>query len=354
MAGIDRLFGALTDLRGSDLHLAPGRPPMARLLGEVGPLRGEEPLKVEAVKRLIEEIAPATGPDGKPGDPWGRPFVYELPGKARFRIRVFRQVRGLSAVCHLVPLRPSTLAELGLPAPVVRLARLTQGLVLVTGPDGAGKSSTLAALVEAMNGERAAHVVTIEEPIEYLHDSRRSLVTQTEVGLHGRSFCECLRAARREDADVVLVSEIPDLETLRAILDLSDGGALVLAATTASSSARAIERLVELFPDGEEDVARGRLANALRVIVAQRLIRSSDGKGRVCAAEVAVFTSGLASLVREGKCAQLAAAIHAGKAEGMLTLEQSLSDLVERKKISREAARAETNLREFSAGLLEG
>ena len=322
---IDRFLKLMADRGASDLHLSTGRAPMLRLSGGVEAIR----YRVIDERDFIGLLQPITPPRLwqqflKTGD---ADFAYELPGVARYRVNIFRQQRGPSAVFRIIPNKLITLEELNMPEAVAQLGQLLSGLVLVTGPTGSGKSTTLAALLHEMNRTRPQHVVTIEDPIEFVHKNRRSLFSQKEIGTHARSFSEALRMALREDPDVILVGEMRDLETIEIALNAADTGLLVLGTLHTNSAAKTIDRIISVFPASRIDEVRGLLANGLKAIVAQQLLNRKGG-GRVAAIEVLLSTPALASCIREGKSHQIPDIISSGKRLGMLAMDDSLRDLV--------------------------
>jgi twitching motility protein PilT len=351
MARLDRHLEQLLAARGSDLHLSAGRAPIIRVHGELRPIPGEGQLTAERLTELLAEVLPE--PDqNKAAIGHDLDFAYALDTRARFRVNVFRQQRGSGAVFRVISTRIPTLAELGIPESLSRFARLEHGLVLVTGPTGSGKSTTLAAIIDQINSERSGHILTIEDPIEYVHENRRCLVTQREVGTSARSFAAALRVAIRQDPDVILVGEMRDLETISLTLTAAETGALVFGTVHTSSAAKTVDRIVDVFPEAEQEMARALLASTLKGIVSQRLVPTSDGRGRACAIEIANVNFGLANLIREGKTFQITSAIQAGKSEGMQTLEQALAGLVEQGRITREVAYGAAVNKEYVATLV--
>ncbi len=353
MPAVDRYLDVLLEKGASDLHLSSGRPPLLRLHGSLTAIPGEGVLAPESVQRLVAEIVPGHLRDqpreAVAGD---LDFAYQLEGRGRFRVNAFQQQRGAGAVLRVIPTRIPTLAELGLPAALERFAKLRHGLVLVTGPTGSGKSTTLAAIIHQINLDRAGHILTIEDPIEFVHESRKCLVTQREVGPHATSFAGALRVAIREDPDVILVGEMRDLETISLALTAAETGALVFGTLHTNGAAKTVDRMIDVFPAAEQDMARSLLAGSLEGIISQQLVPTQDGKGRVCALEIAVCTFALSNLIREGKGFQIGSALQAGKAEGMQCLEQALADLVGQRKISKEAAFSTALNKEYLASLI--
>jgi len=320
----------------SDLHLSCGRRPMLRLGGRIERIGGEplDPASFEQLVRPLDEEAWIRC--GTEGD---ADFAYELEGVARFRVNLFAHHRGRSAVLRVIPASAMDLDELGLPSGVRGLASLDEGLVLVTGPTGSGKSTTLAALVHEMNRHRALHFVTIEDPIEFVHTSQRSLITQREVGPHTRSFAEALRAALREDPDVVLVGELRDLETIELALEAAETGVLVLGTLHTNSAAKTVDRIVNVFPSERQEGIRSILGSVLKAVVAQQLVPRVGG-GRAAAVELLLGTPALAAVIREGKTHQVRGFLTSGKGQGMVAMDDSLKTLVQNRVIAGQDALA--------------
>jgi twitching motility protein PilT len=318
---------------GSDLHLAAGMEPRLRRHGALEPVPGWAPLSPEELAALLAEaVAPEQWKEFETtGD---LDFALGLAGVARFRGNYLRQAHGPSAVFRTIPERIASTEELGLPPAVAALAELKSGLVLVTGPTGSGKSTTLAAIVDRINRASPRHIVTIEEPVEFLHRPLRSVFSQREVGTDTASFAGALRAAIREDADVVLVGEMRDLETIALALRAAEMGALVFATLHTNSAAKTIDRLIDVFPPQEQAQVRISLSESLAAIVAQVLVPRADGSGRVAAIELLLRTSALAGIVREGNLPMLQTVMQAGRAAGMQLMDDALAALVEAKTVT--------------------
>jgi len=333
---LERWLAEARSQGASDLHLVPGSPPAFRIHGELQDVQG--PALSEAECRdlvfsvvpepLRQQVVQAMGGD----------FSHDLPGVGRHRVNVFQERRGWSAVFRLVPSRPPHVRELGLPPPVREAAGLTQGLVLVTGRSGSGKTSTLAALVDRINESRPCHVVMLEDPIEYLHERKRALVNQREIGRHSASFPAALRAALREDPDVIVVGEMRDLLTMRMAIEAAETGHLVMATLHTPTAVGAIQRLIESFPATEQAQVRLMLADSLRLVVAQMLVRRKNGPGRVGVFEVLPVTMAVSALIRENKLAQLQAQMQVGRGEGFRTMDTALAERVRAGEISLEDA----------------
>jgi twitching motility protein PilT len=333
---VDSLLDVLWTAGGSDLLLTPGSCPRIRVDGELKPLAGPAPLSAADTQRMVATVLtePQRAAYAAGGDV---DFSFSWREEARIRGSAFRQ-RGTAALAlRLMPYRIPSFDELGLPEPVRRFAAREHGLVLVTGPTGSGKSTTLASLVDWINANRAVHVLTIEDPIEYVHRHKRAAVNQRQVGEDTASFASALRSALREDPDVLLVGEMRDLDSIRFTLTLAETGHLVLATLHTNDTGQAVDRLVDVFPGDQQPQIRLQLAAALTGIVHQRLLPRSGG-GRVAAYEVLIATGAVRNLVRDGKTNQLRNTIVTGQRDGMQTLEASLNSLLRQGSISREDA----------------
>lgn len=322
MPQIDRWLQTMVQQRGSDLHLSTGRPPLLRLHGELKAIE-RDVLAADRLRVLLGEITPAEGFASyqRAGD---HDFAYAIPGVARFRVNLFVQENGPAAVLRVIPEKILSLEELKAPAALARLADLTQGLALVTGPTGSGKSTTMAAIIDAINTRHARHIVTIEDPLEFVHPRKKSIFSQREVGQHATSFASALRAAVRQDADVLLVGEMRDRETIGLALAAAEMGVLVFGTLHTNSAAKTIARIVDAFPEEEQQQARASLSESLAAVVAQILLPTADGKGRVALHEILLRSPGLPNLIREGNTSMLANAIQAGKKDGMQTMDDAL------------------------------
>jgi twitching motility protein PilT len=265
-------------------------------------------------------------------------FAYEIPQVGRFRVNLLRQHKGVGAVFRLLPSRLYTLEELGLPQVVYALVRLEQGLVLVTGPTGSGKSTTLAALIDHINQESDKHIVTIEDPLEFIHPNKKSLVTQREVGAHTTSFAAALRAVLREDPDIILLGELRDLETISLAITAAEIGHLVFGTLHTRTAASTVDRLIDVFPPEQQSQIRTMLAETLQGVIAQQLLVRADGQGRMVAVEILVGTTALANLIREGKTHQIPSLIQTGRREGMQTMDQAILELLRSKQITPQEA----------------
>jgi len=323
---IDRFLRLMNDRGASDLHLSVGRPPIFRLSGRMEPIRYRTLDRTDFVQ-LLEPIAPAHlwHEFVETGD---IDFAYEVPGVSRFRVNLFRQERGDSAVLRIIPTKLMTVAQLGLPESIRKIVHLRSGLVLVTGPTGSGKSTTLSAIINEMNATRAMHFVTIEDPIEFVHPNLKSLMSQREIGPHSKSFSAALRAAVREDPDAILVGEMRDLETISMALNAAETGVLVFGTLHTNSAAKTIDRVVNVFPADRQPGVRGTLASVLKGVVAQQLLRKKKG-GRCAAVEILFGSNAMSSMIRDGKTHQISGLIKLGKKEGMIAMDDALKALVE-------------------------
>jgi len=323
---VDRLLDFAFRQGASDLHLRAGEPALVRKGGRLLSL-GEQPLAADALAQLAEELLAADARERLAGD--GQvDFAYTLPGLARFRGNAYRHQHGLAIVLRAIPVEVPTLADLGLPSTLARLTNFHQGLVLLTGPAGCGKSSTMAALLRLINEERRDHIVTIEDPIEYLHRPLRCVVNQRQVGRDTASFSRALEAALREDPDVIAIGELRDLETISLALTAAETGHLVLATLHTGNAIRTVDRLVGAFPPGQQSQIRAMLSESLRAVVSQRLVERADGAGRVAALEILLGTRAVANLIRESKTFQLRSLIQTSLTHGMTLLDLSLAQLV--------------------------
>ncbi|RMH23565.1 MAG: type IV pilus twitching motility protein PilT [Acidobacteria bacterium] len=337
MAEIDALFRYLKDHGGSDLHLAAGLHPRVRVHGALEEVDDWDLLDDERVLALLRPLVDDAQwrTYREDGD---LDFAYTLAGVGRFRANFLRQEHGAAAVFRLIPERIQSCEELGVPDAVAKLADLHQGLVLVTGPTGSGKSTTLAAVIDRINRTYDKHVVTIEDPVEFVHRNRRCVFSQREVGHDVPSFAAALKVAVRQDADVVLVGEMRDLETIRLAITAAEMGSLVFGTLHTSSAAKTIDRLVDAFPAEEQPQIRTTLAESIAGIVAQQLLPTADGRGRCAAFEILLRTSGLPNVIREGNTPMITSIIQGGKSRGMCVMDDSLEALVKAGRITQEAA----------------
>ncbi len=336
MAKIDAFFNFMNEHGASDLHLAAGSQPIVRVRGEMERLK-HPAFENDELKAMLYEIAPEYKVKvfEETGDV---DFGYEIPGVARYRANFFNQKYGVAAVFRQIPSTVLTVEQLGLPPIMKKFASLNKGLVLVTGPTGSGKSTTLAAVVDYANKTRKDHIITVEDPIEFVHKSQNCLINHREVGLHTRSFAAALRGALREDPDVILVGEMRDLETIDLALTAAATGHLVFGTLHTPSAAKTIDRVIDVFPAGQQNQIRNTLSEALKGVIAQNLFKRVDIKGRVAALEILVVTPAIANLIREAKTFQIPGMLQVGKKYGMQTLDDAIMDLLNKKQISPEDA----------------
>ncbi len=334
---ITELLAFAVKNKASDLHLSSGLPPMIRVNGDVRRIN-LPPLGNEQVHAMVYDIMNDSQRKTYEEE-YECDFAFNVPNLARFRVNAFFQERGAGAVFRPIPNQILSLDDLGAPSIFREVANQTRGLVLVTGPTGSGKTTTVGAMVDYINEHQYAHILTIEDPIEFLHMSRRALVNQREVGRHTLSFANALRSALREDPDVVVVGEMRDLETIRLALTAAETGHLVFGTLHTSSAAKTIDRIVDVFPAAEKEMVRTMLSESLRAVISQALVRNREGTGRVAAHEIMIATPAIRNLIRENKVAQMYSAIQTGQNVGMQTLDQCLMDLVRRNVITAAEAR---------------
>jgi twitching motility protein PilT len=334
---LHELLTTMIEREASDLHLTPGTFPQIRLRGRLTPLTGFEVLTPADTERLaysvLDESQRQTFEEDRELD-----LSFGIPGLARFRCNVYRQRGAVAAAIRVIPVAPRSFEELSLPPILAELAERPQGLVLVTGPTGSGKSTTLAAIVDKINSERSLHVMTIEDPIEFVHPHKRGVVSQREVRSDTRSFRNALRSILRQDPDVVLVGEMRDLETIAAALTIAETGHLTLATLHTNSCAQTITRIIDVFPSAQQGQVRAQLSLVLEGVLSQQLIPTADGRGRAMSAEVMVTTPAIRNLIREEKVHQIYSIMQASHKHGMQTMNQSLADLVHRRRIARDEA----------------
>src|SRR6266542_2609301 len=328
MSELDRFLSVIVKHGGSDLHIGEGQPPKMRVHGDIIPIR-DEPVSHEEATRMLSEVC---GPRNwealeQRGD---LDFAYEMDEASRFRSNYFKQSNGYGATFRLIPTKIATLEELGIPLVVRELANVRGGLVLVTGPTGSGKTTTQAALIDYINQNFAKHVVTIEEPIEFVHESKKSPITQREVPTNSSSFAAGLKAALREDTDIVLVGEMRDLETVSLALTAAETGLLVFGTLHTNNARKTVDRMVDVFPADRQSQARAMLANSLRGVVAQLLLKRSDRPGRIAVNEILISNAAVAAIVREGATQKLQDVIVSGRAQGMQFMDDAIWTLLEK------------------------
>lgn len=336
MAAIDALFDEMLAQGASDLHLSVGYPPMLRLKGDLVPTTSP-PLDRPRMEQLLYEIIDADTRSEFEQD-LDLDFAYALGDRARFRANYLFKTTGPGAVFRTIPTRISSAAELGLPPTILDLADKRAGLVLVTGPTGSGKSTTLAAMISHINAERAGHILTIEDPVEFVHQPIRCQVTHREVGIHTPSFADAIRSAGRENADVILVGELRGPETMRLALQLASFGILIFATVHTNSAAATIDRFINAFPASQQPAIRGMLAESLAGIVAQQLLKKADGSGRVAVHEILVGNTAVSSTIREAKTSMIPSLIQGGAKDGMQSMDSALERLVRDGAVSAQAA----------------
>ena len=329
---IDEFLKEVLSKGGSDLHFIAGDPPRIRLYGELHTLRNEilEPAYVE---ELLREIMPTTAQQ-RLEEKNGADFAHIIPGISRFRVNIMRQINGLGAVFRAIPSKAKTMDELKLPDAVRNLCKLNSGLILVTGKTGSGKSTTLAAMIDDINSRMKGHIITIEDPIEFVHTRKSSLISQREVGLHTQSFSDALHSTLREDPDVVLVGEMRDYETISIAVTAAEMGILVMGTLHTNGAAPTVDRIINSFPADKQPQVRSMLSTSLRGVISQQLIPAKGKAGRVAAMEIMVNTPAIANLIRQGKMDQLENTIQSGAAMGMRTMDSAIQELLDKALIS--------------------
>ncbi|MDD3353413.1 type IV pilus twitching motility protein PilT [Zoogloea sp.] len=334
---ITELLAFTVKNKASDLHLSSGLPPMIRVHGDVRRINLPA-LTHKDVHGMVYDIM-NDSQRKQYEEFFETDFSFEIPNLARFRVNAFNQNRGSAAVFRVIPSKVLSLDELNCPKIFKEIANQPRGIVLVTGPTGSGKSTTLAAMVDYVNENEYGHILTVEDPIEFVHESKRCLINQREVARDTLSFNAALRSALREDPDVILVGEMRDLETIRLALTAAETGHLVFGTLHTSSAAKTIDRIVDVFPAEEKDMVRAMMSESLRAVISQTLLKTKDGTGRVAAHEIMIGTPAIRNLIRENKVAQMYSAIQTGQSVGMQTLDQCLADLVRRNVVSTAEAR---------------
>jgi len=332
MAKIDAFFKLMREQGASDLHLVAGSQPILRVMGTMERVKYDI-LDNDALRSMLYEIAPEDKVKlfEETGD---IDFAYAVPGLARYRANFFMQRKGIGAVFREIPETILTIDDLGLPPVLRKLAMLPQGLVLVTGPTGSGKSTTLAAIIDHANRNRRDHIITIEDPIEFVHDSKGCIINHREVGTHTESFSAALRGALREDPDIILVGEMRDLETITLALEAAATGHLVFGTLHTQSASKTVDRVIDVFPANQQEKVRTTLSESLKAVVAQTLFKRVDIKGRVAALEILICTYAVGNLIREGKTYQLPSVMQTGKQYGMQVLDEAIMGLLQKRVIS--------------------
>jgi twitching motility protein PilT len=349
---IDELLAGMEGWKASDLHLTVGSPPVLRVRGEIEPITDLDPLTEEQTQQLLYRIL-STEQQKRLEVDRQIDVSYAIPGIARFRVNVFFRQGTIGGAFRLIPHDIKPLEELGLPSSLHELAQRPRGLVLVTGPTGSGKSTTLASLIDEINRTRTAHILTIEDPIEFLHPHRRCIVNQREIGSDAHGFADALRAALRQDPDVILLGEMRDLETISTALTAAETGHLVFATLHTRGAAGTIDRIIDVFPGAQQSQVRAQIAGALEGVVTQALLPTADGQGRVASVEILLPDDAVRNLIRQGKVEQIYSVMQTSTSRGMQTMEQSLCELVLRGTITLEVALGCSSSPDQLDGLLE-
>ena len=346
MPKIDEYLAEVIKRKGSDLHFIAGDPPRLRVFGELQSLR-PEPLKADQVREILYEIMPPKA-IARFEDKEGADFAYAVPGLARFRVNIMRHLNGMGSVCRVIPSAALTLDELNMPESVRSLCRVNSGLILVTGKTGSGKSTTLAAMIDDINTRLNGHILTVEDPIEFVHVRKNCLISQREVGVHAPSFSAAVHSALREDPDVVLVGEMRDLETISVAVSAAEMGVLVMGTLHTNGAAATVDRIVNAFPADKQNHVRTMLSTSLRGVISQQLVPRAGQSGRVAALEILVNTSAVANLIRQGKIDQLENTMQSGAAQGMRTMDMAIQQLLDSGAITgRDAFRKAINKQRF-------
>jgi twitching motility protein PilT len=348
MATIDDLFRLMVEQKASDLHVTSGAPPYLRVHGEMSAINYRQ-LTNQDVQGLIFEILSEKQKKAFV-EKWELDFAYVLEGVGRFRCNIFMQRKGLGAVFRTIPEKIKTAQELNLPSSILDLVEADRGLILVTGPTGSGKSTTLAAMIQHINSTREAHILTVEDPIEFVHPNLKSLVNQREVGSHTKTFANALKAALREDPDIILVGELRDHETISLALTAAETGHLVFGTLHTNSAVKTMDRIIDVFPAGQQPQIRTMLAESLRGIVAQTLFSKADKMGRVAAFEILKGTKAVSNLIREGKNHQIPSIMQTSAAQGMILFEKYIEDLVRKGLVTAADAKAFLGKDDFGNG----
>jgi len=343
---IDQFLKDALIKNSSDLHFISGEPPRVRIHGSLTKLN-DQPLTIEVVREALYGIMSGTVQrDFEQND--AVDFAYDIPGISRFRVNIMRHLNGIGGVFRAIPSKALTLEELKMPEVVHNLCKQTQGMILVTGKTGSGKSTTLAAMVDAINKRLKGHILTIEDPIEFVHKRQGCLISQREVGVHSRSFATALHSALREDPDVILVGEMRDLETISIAVTAAEMGILVMGTLHTNGAAQTVDRIINSFPADKQGHIRTMLSTSLRGVISQQLLPTKHKPGRIAALEILVNTSAVANLIRQGRLDQLETAMQSGGAVGMQTMDSALMDLVERRFVSgKEAYQQASNKTKF-------
>lgn len=336
MAKINALFNMMKQQGASDLHISSGAPPIFRLNGEMEKLN-YPPLSDQQARALLFEILTKEQRD-EFDETLDIDFAYSLEDVGRFRGNLLETHRGIAGVFRIIPSKILTADQLGLPEGVRKMTLLKKGLVLITGPTGSGKSTTLAAMIDLINKTRREHILTLEDPLEFIHENQKSLLNQRQIGQHSKSFANALRAALREDPDVILVGEMRDLETISLAMTAAETGHLVFGTLHTNSAAKTIDRIIDAFPKDQQEQIRTMLGESLKGVICQQLLRTADGKGRVAALEILVCNAAVANLIREGKTFQVPSIMQTAKGDGMQLMDQHIMDLLKARHVGAEEA----------------
>ncbi|MFO0453296.1 MAG: type IV pilus twitching motility protein PilT [Pseudomonadota bacterium] len=346
MPRLDEYLAEVVNRKGSDLHFIAGDPARLRLYGELQPLR-PEPLKADFVKETLYEVMPPKAIERFEAKD-GADFAHTVPGVARFRVNVMRHLNGMGAVCRAIPSTALTLEQLNMPDAVRSLCRVNNGLILVTGKTGSGKSTTLAAMIDDINSRTKGHILTIEDPIEFVHQRKNCLISQREIGTHASSFAHAVHSALREDPDVILVGEMRDLETISVAVSAAEMGILVMGTLHTNGAAATVDRIVNAFPADKQSHVRTMLSTSLRGVISQQLIPRAGQPGRVAALEILVNTPAVSNLIRQGKLDQLENSMQSGAQHGMRTMDMAIQQLLDARAITgKEAYRKAINKARF-------
>jgi twitching motility protein PilT len=341
------------DRRASDLHITAGAPPTVRVRGRLVPMEGFPVLTPNDTREIVYSIL-SEGQRQKFENNWQLDFAYQIPGRARFRVNAYMQRSAVGAALRLIPFDVVPLERLGLPAAVAEFANRPRGLILVTGPTGSGKSTTLASLIDVINSTREEHIMTVEDPIEFLHQHKKCIVNQRELGSDAVSFAEALKGALRQDPDVILVGEMRDMETIGTAITAAETGHLVFATLHTQDTPQTIDRIIDVFPSEQQGQVRAMLSVALQGIMTQMLLPTADGAGRVVAAEILVPTPAVRNLIREAKTHQIYSVLQTGASHGMQTMDSALAQLVRAGKVNRQLAESRAHAPEEFRRLIGG
>ena len=336
MAKIDTLFKMMQQQGASDLHISTGAPPILRLHGEMVRVKSPDLTNEQAQALLFEILDDEQIRQFE--ETRDLDFAYAIPGVARFRGNILDTHRGIAGVFRLIPSEILTAEQLNLPEGVLKMTRFNKGLVLVTGPTGSGKSTTLAAMIDLINRTRKEHILTLEDPLEFVHENKLSLLNQRQIGTHSDSFASALKAALREDPDIILVGEMRDLETIQLAMSAAETGHLVFGTLHTNSAPKTVDRIIDVFPKDAQEQVRAMLSESLKGVVCQQLLRTADGKGRVAALEIMLGNAAIGNLIREGKTFQIPSIIQTAKGEGMQLMDAHLMELLNNQKITAEEA----------------